>query len=81
LSNLIAQPGSSPLPPGAAPEQWVRVSDLGNAAAPEASNDEIDLRELWRVLRRRQRLVLVTAVAVVGLTALFTTYQREFKPT
>jgi len=58
----------------------VRVSDLGNAA-PDASNDEIDLRELWRVLRRRQRLVLVTAAAVVGLTALVTLYQRVWKPT
>ena len=80
MSNLIAQPSTSPLPPGAAPDQWVRVSDLGNAA-PEASNDEIDLRELWRVLRRRKRLVLVTAVSVVGLTALITIHQRLFKPT
>ena len=81
MSNLITQPGNSPLPPGAAPEQWVRVNDLGTASAQGDNNDEIDLRELWRVLLRRQRLVLVTAAAVVGLTALITAYQRVWKPT
>ena len=57
----------------------MRVSDLGNAA-PDASNDEINLGELWRVLRRRKRLVLVIAVSVMGLTALFTIHQRLFGP-
>jgi capsular exopolysaccharide synthesis family protein len=84
VSNLIAQPGSSPLPPGAGTEQWVRLSDLGPAApgfGTGTGTDEIDLLNLWRVLLRRQHLVLVTAVAVVGLSALITTYQRVFKPT
>ena len=81
MSNLIAQPGSSPLPLGAGTKQWVRLSDLGNAETQGANEDEIDLNELWRALLRRQRVVLVTAVAVVGLAAIITTYQRVFKPT
>jgi len=57
VSNLIAQPGSSPLPPGAGTEQWVRLSDLGPAApgfgtgtGTGTGTDEIDLLDLWRVL-------------------------------
>ena len=80
LSNLIAQPSTSPLKAGVAPNQWGRVNDLG-PPAPEASTNGIDVKELWRVLMRRQRLVLVTATAVVGVTGLYTAYQRAFAPT
>ena len=57
----------------------MRVSDLG-AATPDESNDNINFQEIWRVLRRRKRLVLVTAFSVIGLTAVTTIHERLFKP-
>ena len=72
MSNLVATPGQSPdlEPPNA---QAVGVRYLG---ATEIGNtdDEIDLRELWRALQRRKKLVAVTAGGVILLAALFTTY-------
>ena len=79
MSNPIAQPSTSPLKAGVASDQWVRVNDFGTTAA-KASKDGIDIKEVWRVLRRRHRLVIVTAAAVVGLTGLYTAYQRAFRP-
>ena len=78
MSNLVAAPGQSPdFDPRNV--QTVRVRDLG---ATEIGNtdDEIDLRELWRALQRRKKIVAVTAGGVILLTALFTTYQRIFHP-
>ena len=78
MSNLVAAPGQSPdFDPRNV--QTVRVRDLG---ATEIGNtdDEIDLRELWRALQRRKKLVAVTAGGVILLSALFTTYQRIFRP-
>ena len=78
MSNLVAAPGQSPdFDPRNV--QTVRVSDLG---ASEISNrdDEIDLRELWRALQRRKKLVAVTAGGVILLATLLTTYQRLFRP-
>ena len=78
MSNLVAAPGQSPdFDPRNV--QTVRVRDLG---ATEIGNtdDEIDLRELWRALQRRKKLVAVTAGGVILLAALFTTYQRIFRP-
>ena len=84
MSNLIAKPGFHPSDPGQNVET-VRVKDLGqNNWNPEVlaadSNDEIDLRELWRALRRRKKLVGVTAAAVIVLAGLVTSYQRIFRP-
>ena len=50
------------------------ATEIGN------TDDEIDLRELWRALQRRKKLVAVTAGGVILLAALFTTYQRIFRP-
>ena len=78
MSNLVAAPGQSPDfdPRGV---QTVRVRDLG---ATEIGNTdvEIDLRELWRVLQRRKKLIAATAVGVTLLAALITIYQRTFRP-
>jgi capsular exopolysaccharide synthesis family protein len=49
--------------------------------APENPAEELNLAELWRTLKRRKRLVLVTAGAVIGLTAIKTAYDRIFQPT
>ena len=57
----------------------MRVRELANTA--EAADDEIDLSQIWQILRRRQRLVLLTAAAVIAATALITTGQRLFTPT
>ncbi|MDA9889431.1 polysaccharide biosynthesis tyrosine autokinase [Synechococcus sp. AH-224-G16] len=84
MSNLIAKPGFHPSDPGQNVET-VRVQDRGQnnwnpAALAADSNDEIDLRELWRALRRRKKLVGVTAAAVIVLAGLVTSYQRIFRP-
>jgi len=63
--------------------QTVQVQDLGGTPAglpTDGRDDEIDLRELWRALRRRKKLVAVTAGAVVVLAGLITAYQRVFRP-
>ncbi len=43
-------------------------------------SDEIDLRELWRALKRRKKFVGVTAAGVIALTCMITAYQRIFRP-
>ena len=78
MSNLVAAPGQSPdLDPRNV--QKVRVREIGTNEAM-AGEDEIDLRELWRALQRRKKLVAVTAGSIIVLAALFTTYQRLFRP-
>ena len=78
MSNLVAAPGQSPdFDPRNV--QTVRVREIG-ANEAMAGDDEIDLRELWRALQRRKKLVAVTAGSVIVLAALFTTYQRLFRP-
>ena len=84
MSNLIANPGFNPSDPRGN-VQTVQVQDLGQShlnptAFAAQNNDEIDLRELWRALRRRKKLVGVTAAAVIVLAGLVTGYQRIFKP-
>ena len=79
MSNLVAAPGQSPdFDPRNV--QTVRVRDLRVHQRIGNTDDEIDLRELWRSLRRRKKLVAVTAGGVILLAALFTTYQRIFRP-
>jgi capsular exopolysaccharide synthesis family protein len=58
----------------------VQVHDPGSAAATTGDDDSIDFSELWRALRRRRKLVGITAAAVVALTAGITGYQRLFRP-
>jgi capsular exopolysaccharide synthesis family protein len=84
MSNLIPRPGATPTlgPPSARGDtqqtlQTVQVADLSQGGS---NGDEIDLRELWRALLRRKRLVLATAAGVLSLTLLITAYQRLFKP-
>jgi len=60
------------------PERWPGRPTPQVAA--DAGGDEIDLRELWRALRRRRKLVAVTAAGVLALSALITAYQRLFQP-
>ena len=79
MSNLVAAPGQSPdLDPRDI--QAVRVREVGTNEAMAVGDDEIDLRELWRALQRRKKLVAVTAASVIVLASLFTTYQRLFRP-
>ena len=78
MSNLVATPGQSPdFDPRNV--QTVRVTDLG-ATETGITDDDIDLRELWRALQRRKKLVAVTAGGVILLAILLTTYQRIFRP-
>ena len=60
----------------------VQARELGlnlSSLQSEAS-DEIDLKELWRALKRRKKIVGLTAAAVLVLSGAVTTYQRLFKP-
>ena len=43
-------------------------------------SDEIDLRELWRALKRRKKLICVTAAGMIALSSVITGYQRIFRP-
>ena len=78
MSNLVAAPGQSP-DFDSHNGQTVRVRDLRSSEIGN-TDDEIDLRELWRALQRRKKLVAVTAGGVILLAALFTTYKRIFHP-
>ena len=80
MSNLIVNPGQTP-DFNRHQAQTVNVQDLGRTVVQAAdNNDEIDLRELWRALRRRKKLVGVTAAGVLALSGLNTAYQRIFRP-
>ena len=48
--------------------------------APDAGESFINLGELWRVVRRRKKVVAVSAGAVVFISVLITGYQRLFRP-
>lgn len=75
MSTLLPQPPSAPNNFGADPRSAPQVQ------APTASDDEgLTIQEVLRALRRRKRLVVVTAVAVLVATAGITAYQRLFKP-
>ncbi|WP_413747084.1 GumC family protein [Synechococcus sp. MIT S9507] len=80
MSNLIVNPVQTP-DFNRHQAQTVNVQDLGRTVVQAAdNNDEIDLRELWRALRRRKNLVGVTAAGVLALSGLNTAYQRIFRP-
>ena len=69
----------SPSPLADPAVQVVQVSELGSRSLA-ADDDSIDLSELWRALKRRRKLVALTAGMVVALAALITGYQRLFRP-
>jgi capsular exopolysaccharide synthesis family protein len=75
---------STLLPRSADPSAPAAGDSRPTAADPisQPLNDDgaLNLRELLRALRRRKRLVVVTAAAVLVGAGLFTTYQRIFKP-
>ena len=80
MSNLIVNPGQTP-DFNRNQVQSVNVQDLGSTVLQAANNDdEVDLRELWRALKRRKKLVGVTAAGVLVLSGLITAYQRIFRP-
>ena len=61
MSNLIVNPGQTP-DFNRNQVQSVKVQDLGSTVLQAANNnDEVDLRELWRALKRRKKLIGVTA--------------------
>ena len=78
MSNLVAAPEQSP-DFDTRNAQTMQVKDLGTTEIGNTS-EEIDLRELLRTLQRRKKLVAVTAGSFILLAALFTTYQRIFRP-
>jgi polysaccharide biosynthesis transport protein len=75
VSNLIPAPGQSPVLVTA--PQAVQVRELSSGVG---GDDEIDLKELWRALKRRRRVVGTTFAAVLLMSGLVTAYQRMFRP-
>ena len=80
MSNLLAQSGQNPELDSAV--RVVQVRDLGGVLQnPTESSDEgVNLRDLIRAVRRRKKLVGITAGAVIALSAVFTGYERIFYP-
>ena len=81
MSSLIPKSGSSPQlgsESARQADQFVQVRELG--VNGDSSSDEIDLREIWRALLRRRRVVGITAAVVIGLSGVVTIYQRIFQP-
>ena len=78
MSNLVAAREQSP-DFDTRNAQTMQAKDLGTTEIGNTS-EEIDLRELLRTLQRRKKLVAVTAGGFILLAALFTTYQRIFRP-
>lgn len=56
--------------------QWVQVND----AVPESDGEQINLADIWRALRRRQRLIVVTAGAILAATIIATIHERIYSP-
>ncbi|WP_413439634.1 GumC family protein [Synechococcus sp. MIT S9509] len=80
MSNLIVNPGQTP-DYNRNQVQSVKVQGLGSTVLQAANNDdEVDMRELWRALKRRKKLVGVTAAGILVLSGLTTAYQRIFRP-
>ena len=87
LSSLIPRPVSTPVrsggqrvdDPNASDPYGLKYVQIENpGASPEA--DEVDLSEIWRALRRRKRLVALTAGSILAATLAITLYQRTFTP-
>ena len=78
MSNLVAAPGQSPdFDPRNG--QTLRVGDVG-ANEIVSRDDGIDLRELWRALRRRKKIVAIVAGGVFAWAAISTAHERMFRP-
>ena len=70
---------------GQNPDQSSRVVQVGYSepsinTARNGDSYELNLREAWLALKRRKKLVLITAGAVFVFTALTTAYERAYKP-
>jgi capsular exopolysaccharide synthesis family protein len=53
---------------------------MPGATAQAQADDQLDLRELWNAIRRRRKLVLITAAAVTLVSALNTLKERVLRP-
>ncbi|MCT0213193.1 MULTISPECIES: polysaccharide biosynthesis tyrosine autokinase [unclassified Synechococcus] len=87
MTNLIPRPGSTPArgrvpavdkptaadPPGT---QWLQIENQDLAQDAE----EINLSEIWGAIRRRKRLVAITAGVIVLATLATTIHERTFSP-
>ena len=62
--------------PEATSVQWIQVED--QQSLPES--EEVDLSEIWRAIKRRKRLVAITAGTIVAASLAVTLHQRIFSP-
>ncbi len=81
MSNLIPRNGPNP-DLAVQGVQTIQVRDLGpGKGSPEAeAGDGIKPRELWRAIKRRKKLVGLTAGVIFVLTGLNTAHERLFRP-
>lgn len=77
MSNLIPRPGTSPVLLASVDGQPLPPPVVSVA---ESQDGDFNLGELWAAIKRRRRLVAVTAGAVLLITALHTARQRLFNP-
>lgn len=81
MPNLIDSAGQpSPVPAALDPALTTYGSTLVRPGLTASGGEEIQLKELWLALRRRRKLVAVTAGVVLTATMLMTAYQRIFNP-
>ena len=71
-----------PVPELQSPDsQSVQIRDHGSRFVIQNGLDpEVDLRGLWRALKRRKKLVGVIAICVVAASGVVGAYQRVFNP-
>ena len=53
---------------------------MTNSIDVAGEEETIDVGDIWRSLVRRKKTIFVTAIGILTLTGLLTTYQRIFKP-
>ena len=47
----------------------------------EVDNEEFDLTEFINIFKRRKKIIILVGSIILGLSAVFTTYKRIFRPT
>ena len=53
---------------------------MTNSIEVAGEEETIDVGDIWRSLVRRKKTIFVTAIGILALTGVLTTYQRIFKP-
>lgn len=83
MSRLAARPGQDngfSNPPHQMLEHGATNQALPGNGASSSEEGSLNIRELWRAILRRKKLVGLTAVVVFSISAASTIHERLFKP-